>query len=53
MSYNAQPLLVVHGSCGDKLFDFSSTNVTINLYLVMLKITILLFSTINTNALKP
>ena len=27
MSYNAQPKVVVHCSCGAKLFDFSSTNV--------------------------
>ena len=37
MSYNAQPLLAVHYSCGAKLFDFGSTNVTINLYLMVLK----------------
>ena len=33
-------LLVVHWSCGARLFGFDSTNVTINLYLVVLKITI-------------
>ena len=39
MSYRAQikPKVVVHYSCGAKLFDFDSTNVTINLYLVVLK----------------
>ena len=33
-------LLAMHWSCGARLFGFDSTNVTINLYLVVLKITI-------------
>ena len=40
MSYRARPLLVVQCSYGVKLFDFDSTNVTINLYLLALKIEI-------------
>ena len=40
MSYNAQPKVAVHCSCGAKLFDFGSTNVGIILYLVVLKIAI-------------
>ena len=49
MSYNAQPKVAVHCSCGAKLFDFGSTNVGIILYLVVLKIAIWLFSTTNNN----
>ena len=40
MTYNAQPLLVVHFSYRAKLFNFGSTNVGIVLYLVILKIVI-------------
>ena len=40
LSYNAQPSLAVHYSCGAKLFGFGSTNVAIFLYLVVLKIAI-------------
>ena len=50
MSY-AQPLLAEHYCYGAKLFGFSSTNIAINLCLVMLKISnisgfILVFNTI-------
>ena len=48
MSYCAQPLLAMHCSYGAKLFGFDSTNVTINLYLMVLKIAIKFFSTTNT-----
>ena len=41
--------VVVHYSSGAKLFGFGSTNVGIILYLVVLKITIWLFSTTNIN----
>ena len=51
MSYGAWPLLAVHYSYGAKLFGFESTNVTINLYLVVLKLAIYIFSTTNINAL--
>ena len=40
MSYGAQPKVVVHCSCGAKLFGFGSTNVGIVLYLMVLKIAI-------------
>ena len=39
----------MHCSYGAKLFGFDSTNVAINLYLVVLKIAINFFSTTNTN----
>ena len=35
-----KPLLAVYCSCGAKIFGFDSTNVTINLYLMVLKIAI-------------
>ena len=38
--YRAQPLLDVHGDYGAKLFEFGSTNIAINLYIVVLKIAI-------------
>ena len=38
MNYIAQLKVVVH--CGAKLFGFDSNNVTINLYMVLLKIAI-------------
>ena len=42
MSYRAQtkPKVVVHYSCGAKLFDFGSTNIGIILYLIALKMVI-------------
>ena len=37
LSYNVQPKVVVHCSCGAKLFSFDSTNVALFLYFVVLK----------------